>query len=264
MTFNTCRPTPPTLLLLIFLTCVSCKKEKTFVLQPVQSSSFSLHEPGGTQPEHIKPPPKQFEQRPLKPLSFKNVVILGNSITFTPLNPYGEWKGNWGMAASAADSDYVHRLAIHLKTLNPDCIVRARNIAEFEIDYVNYNFDANLKDLEDSAPDLLILRIGEDVDVPTYNAGVFKARYTALIDYFFAKNSKLTVLGVGPIWNAYLMETAMADNPYVSLAHVNDDRSNDAYGQFVNPGLEIHPNDRGMRVISDSIWSGIQRLKPVR
>jgi len=77
-------------------------------------------------------------------LKFKNVVILGNSITFTPSNPVGEWKGNWGMAASAADSDFVHRLAVSFRKFVPSCKVTARNIAEFELYYNNYDFNANL------------------------------------------------------------------------------------------------------------------------
>ncbi|MGN6395064.1 MAG: hypothetical protein ACTHMI_05860 [Mucilaginibacter sp.] len=252
-----------TILLLIALAAVSCKKDQTIIFPGKQSSLSGPDQPFKHLPDG-RHPEKHIELHPHSALKFKNVVILGNSITFTPSNPNGEWKGNWGMAASAADSDYVHRLTAHFTALNPTCRVSARNIAEFEIDYVNYDFDANLKDLRDSAPDLLILRIGEDVDVPTYNANIFKARYTALIDYFISKNSKLLVLGAGPLWNAYLMEPIMHDNAYVSLAHINEDRTNTAYGLFNTPGLQVHPSDKGMRAISDSIWSGVKRLPAPR
>jgi len=195
---------------------------------------------------------------------FKNIVILGNSITFSAPDLNGEWKGSWGMAASAADSDYVHLLTARFKLVDSNCKVTARNITGFEKDYVNFNFDGNLKDLRDSVPDLLILRIGENVQPSTYNAETFKARYIALIDYFIAKNGKLSVLGVGPLWNAYLVEPVMKGQPYVSLARINQDKSNTAYGLFTDPGIQIHPNNKGMRAISDAIWSGLEKLKPVQ
>lgn len=239
-------------LLLIAVTAASCRKERTpaarLTVSPPEQNSPPL-----TPPPPPPPPPEQ--------LKFKNVVILGNSITFTPLNPAGEWKGNWGMAASAADSDYVHRLTAHFRKLVPDCKVTARNIAEFEVDYVHYNFDAQLKDMRDSIPDLLILRIGEDVDPVNYNPDVFKSRYEALVNYFLSKNSKLMVLGVGPLWNAYMVEPIMRYTSYVSLAHVDDDRTNSSFGLFTTPGIQVHPSDKGMRVISDSVWAGVSRLK---
>jgi len=246
---------PVITLILIVLTFISCKKVQ-----------FSDSQSGGLV-DAVRAPRRLVEKRvlPPPPLKFKDVVILGNSITFTPSNPFGEWKGNWGMAASAIDSDYVHRLAVRLKTLDPTCQVTARNIAEFEEGYVNYDFDANLKDLRDGKPDLLILRIGEDIDVASFNANVFKQRYQALINYFAANNGRLRVLAVGPVWNAYLAESIMRSfSPYASLAHINDDLTNTSQGLFQTPGIALHPSDKGMRMITDTIWSAIKRLQPIR
>lgn len=75
---------------------------------------------------------------------YSNVLILGNSITYTPANPGAGWNGSWGMAASAVDSDYVHRLTVHFKSVNQSAVVTAVNIAAFERDFNNYDFEANL------------------------------------------------------------------------------------------------------------------------
>jgi hypothetical protein len=40
----------------------------------------------------------------------KKVLILGNSITWHPPGPDINWFGNWGMAASAADRDFLSLL----------------------------------------------------------------------------------------------------------------------------------------------------------
>jgi hypothetical protein len=235
-------------LVLIFIVASSCRKEHTSVPQLIESP-----------PKQTIPPPPL--PTPPQQLKFKNVVILGNSITFSPPNTSIGWNGSWGMAASVIDSDYVHRLTVKFRKLVPDCKVMIRNIGEFEVDYVHYDFDAKLKDLRDSIPDLLILRIGEDVGPDNYDMSVFKPRYEALVNYFLSGNNKLYVLGVGPLWNSYMVESVMQYTPYVSLSHVDDDKLNSSFGLFANYGIQVHPSDRGMKAISDSIWMGVSRLK---
>ena len=48
-----------------------------------------------------------------------NVLILGNSITFSAADSKVGWFGNWGMAASKPEFDYVHLLTAKFKDLNP-------------------------------------------------------------------------------------------------------------------------------------------------
>lgn len=128
---------------------------------------------------------------------FTNVLILGNSITYTPANPSSGWNGNWGMAASALEKDYVHLLAAKFKQQSINANVTAKNIAEFEVNYMTYNFDTELKTYRDNKPDLLILRIGENVQ-STFDSVEFAKRYQGLIAYMKTGNPQLKVLAVAP------------------------------------------------------------------
>src|SRR4051812_102045 len=43
------------------------------------------------------------------------ILFMGNSITLNAPLPERGWHGNWGMAATAEDSDYVHQTVRLLK-----------------------------------------------------------------------------------------------------------------------------------------------------
>ena len=60
------------------------------------------------------------------------VLILGNSIVAHDPEPDIGWAGNWGMAASISDSDFVHVLTRKIQAANRYVVVKSWNIAVFE------------------------------------------------------------------------------------------------------------------------------------
>jgi hypothetical protein len=88
--------------------------------------------------------------------SWRN-LFLGNSVTLHGPLPQIGWTGNWGMAASAREKDYVHVLADSLAGLwgsPPD--VRIDNIADFKRQYDTCDLDALLKKHLDFKPDIFV------------------------------------------------------------------------------------------------------------
>jgi lysophospholipase L1-like esterase len=193
-------------------------------------------------------------------LKFSNVVVLGNSITQAgPNQPLG-WYGDWGMAASAEEKDYVHVLKKSFQLRNPDVVVKVYNIQEFELDFAAYNFDTDLKGFRDSHPDLVILRIGENLKAGI-DLNVFEKRYQDLINYFKADNPKVIVVGVSTVFKGMADDIMIKYPPYVSLKTITQDQSNMALGLFENYAVATHPGDKGMQNIASLIWLKIKTLK---
>ena len=61
------------------------------------------------------------------------VLFLGNSITLHGPAPKIGWDGNWGMAASTREKDFVHVLLSRIaKSAGGKPEVKIKNIADFE------------------------------------------------------------------------------------------------------------------------------------
>ncbi|MFD0752301.1 SGNH/GDSL hydrolase family protein [Mucilaginibacter calamicampi] len=188
------------------------------------------------------------------------ILVLGNSITYSPANPSIGWHGSWGMAASVADSDFVHVFTKRLKEINPANEVLSKNIAEFEVNFDTYNFDANLKTLRDAKPALIVLRIGENVTRNT-EAALFEQKYQELLNYFKTDNPSVKILAVGSVWPDRDMPTNVMKkySEFVPLVFMQNDLSNYAFGKFTDPGVASHPSDKGMATIAYVIFKSVQQ-----
>lgn len=193
---------------------------------------------------------------------FNNVLIIGNSITYTAANPSGGWTCSCGMAAILPDSDYVHHLTKMFQTVNPKCTVTIGSSYAWELTYDN-NFDipgtyASLKAIK---PDLVIFRLGEDVIQSPLDTTDFGNHYRSLIAYFTQQGS--TILAVGSVWPRPVTDQVMKNNSpnFITLGNLGTDNSIYAFGLFADPGIQQHPNDKGHRLIADTIWKEVQQLR---
>lgn len=188
------------------------------------------------------------------------VLILGNSITYAPANPSIGWNNNWGMAATAADKDYVHILTARFKEVNQSSTVDVQNIFAFEADFDTYNFD-NLKSVRDAKPDMIILRIGENV-TRVADSTLFKQKYTELLTYLKTNNPNVKILAVGSIWSHREMANSVMSkySPYISLNSLESEPSILSFGLYTDPSLQAQPSDKGMEAIADRIWAELAKV----
>lgn len=187
----------------------------------------------------------------------KVVLILGNSITIHAPSLSLGWTHNWGMAASARDSDYVHLLIDSIHAKDASAIIKYQEIGDFERDYQHYQF-SKLDSLR--SPYLLIMRISENVNDNDATKNGFISSYDRLIKYLDPHKTVLT----NGFWNTTYVNQAIdkyaGDHniPIVKLSNLSADSTNMAYGKFTNIGVQQHPSDKGMRKISQRIWSSIK------
>ncbi len=112
-------------------------------------------------------------------------------------------------------------------------------------------------------PDMLIVRLSENVDDSKAWDGRFMKYYDSLIRYIDPTDKAIKVIVNGvwerPVVNQQLKDYAQAHNyVFVRNDDLLADSTNFAWGLFTNPGIEAHPSDKGMRLIKERIWEQIK------
>lgn len=203
-----------------------------------------------------------------------HVLCIGNSITLHgPLAKVvgadSLWTGRWGMCASKPDSDYVHRLEVYFKKINPKSDISVAHMADWEGN-LTLPIDSFLCD-KIKGKDIIIIRLGENVS----RSDLFEDALGKLISY--CKSFTNNIIITGNYWRNSYTETflikAARENhyPYVPLFWIMDlykDKvmfhiGDTIYDTNMKPYtiksdfITTHPNDYGMRLIAEAIWGAI-------
>lgn len=197
------------------------------------------------------------------------LLFVGNSITLHGPSEKVGWTGNWGMAASAAEKDYVHLVvdAVAKRRGSPP-EYRVVNVADFERDFEKYDLATKLKDELAFEPDTVIVAIGENVPaLKTEEAKTkFKESTVRLLTMLKGKGS--TALYVRScFWadatkDALLKEAcATAGGVFVDIGTLGKDEGNYARSEreIAHAGVARHPGDKGMKAIADALLAAMEK-----
>ena len=205
----------------------------------------------------------------VKPSAIRRILFLGNSITqHGPKADIG-WTGNWGMAASAEDKDYVHLVTRALAgSTGTTPQIMVRNIADFERNYATYDADAQLKDCLAFDPDLVILAIGENVPALADEAATaqFKTGVMNLLRVVMAKRHPLVVVR-SSFWADAAKDEVLAQaceeagGIFVNAGPLGQEAGNAARSErsFTHDGVASHPGDQGMKALAEAIVQAIRQ-----
>jgi len=201
----------------------------------------------------------------LEETALNKVLIIGNSITYHPPDFSIGWDANWGMAASRPELDYVSLLTDLLTKKYPSIEVVRENVYPFERNYDNMGWDA-YSHLRDFEPDVLIVRLGENVDAERFEGDNFKNSLHAFVAYLTGAR-EVNVVVTTTFWeNVPVTEQLVKAGEesgwtIVNLYDLGQDDRYMAIGRFENAAVSRHPNDLGMEEIAKRIWDALQIKK---
>lgn len=189
--------------------------------------------------------------------TINKVLILGNSITITRPVPEIGWNAHWGMAASAEENDYVHLLIDKFKKYNDSVEVQYASVSNFERGFWNYDY-SQLDAFRAFAPDLIIIRLGDNVDDKEATNRRFDNHLFDFISYL--KNGKqIAICTTSTFWpskpvNEQIESLSQRENYiYVPIEDLAKDPTNKAIGKFSDRDVASHPSDKGMLNIANRI-----------
>lgn len=193
-----------------------------------------------------------------RPDAKKKILFVGNSITFHAEKPDIGWRFNHGMAASAPERDYVHIVAAAVGKKYGSAAYAVAQLAEWERNFRDERILDRYAAARLFAPDILIARLGENVDFNRLGTHGYADALVKMLRYFTAgRPTQIVVTGL--FWRYEPLEAEIqkaADTvgaAYVPLAFLGDSDENKATGQFAHPGVALHPGDTGMRRIAECI-----------
>lgn len=210
------------------------------------------------------------------------ILFLGNSITLHPLCSY--WWGEWGMAASTKEKDYVHRLV-------------DMEAEDYDVEYTAVNFGAWETQSHDRAEtldfiasflqeqyDYVVIQLGENIsDYSTLETDL-EEFVSCVDDSQAADGMPADILIVGGFWEANEIDAikesvceGLQDSPdgiqFVDLSVLwSDTVYQSSIGNTVmgddgkahtieHDGVARHPGDEGMEAIAGRIYEAMQEMQ---
>ncbi len=190
------------------------------------------------------------------------VLFIGNSITRHEPAPHIGWHGDWGMAASCKEKDYVHLTVEGLKKKYGKVKYCIAQMAIWERDFTNEDILKSYWQAREFAADIVCVRISENARKTNPRVDEYPAELEKMVRYFAHKEGCKVVM-TEMYWHVQVFDDAIysvAEKLGITPVRLNDlglDKSMGAYGLFEHEGIQGHPGDKGMRAIADRLIQAI-------
>ena len=188
------------------------------------------------------------------------IMFAGNSITWHRPAPDIGWHGDWGMAASARENDYVHLCMAEIQKKIRNSSFAICQVCEWESNYKNGTGKFYLyENARNFNADIIIMRAVENCPVKDFDAEIFKKEYDKLLS-FLNPSGNAKIIITTSFWkhpaDDIIAEYAK-DNKYAlcKLGDLGELDEMKALGKFEHDGVANHPGDLGMKTIAERILS---------
>lgn len=212
------------------------------------------------------------------PKVVKKWIALGNSITKHAITPF--WWGEWGMAATVKEKDYVHLLNSLLEDYYKTTLsFKAVNIATWERDFNGFDKES-IRSHFSGDEDIVVIRLGENVPNREESYAVYKEEFSHLVAFLKVLAPTASFVITGNFWanarkDAIQKEVADQYNCiWVPLAQLETPENKSTLETKVSgddgewhtvseggktaPGVANHPGDEGMKNIATAIMNAIK------
>ena len=195
---------------------------------------------------------------------YPKILFAGNSMSWhAPKSDIG-WSGDWGMAASKAENDYVHQTIEILEKKYSDVSYCIAQCAYWEVN-MNTNVFDEYKPACEYMPDVLVMILGENINEGEHTQDELSNEFIKLIKFLTNNRKDVLVLMSKPfLWEKSIVSAAIdkaADTIgaiVMDMSALADDLSMRAIGKFGHSGVEAHPGDKGMHKIAEIIAERIE------
>lgn len=194
------------------------------------------------------------------------ILFVGNSITLHGAKAELGWYGNWGMAASCREKDYVHQVMKRVHHIVPDAGYMIVQTAGWERGYWNApeTFDFLCRAAAYDA-DIIVVRLGENVQPKELEAHDLTEGFVRLFDFLDPKHDKKLIV-TDEFWpnrskDACIEEACRRRNVEITrIGHLGTQDEMMAVGLFEHRGVAIHPGDKGMQCIAEIIFEKMKDM----
>ena len=201
------------------------------------------------------------------------ILFIGNSITLHGKCSY--WPGEWGMAASKAENDYVHSLVNKLRNDGLQVDYAVTNFFKWEI--MDHDRDEVLSLLDDylkDSYDYVVLQLGENIT----STATLERDFDSLLSYLSEHMPKAKLLALSSFFIKddvdNIKETCVFKwgGRYISLKDIRgtlpymagNNIKVEADGRIYtinHAGVALHPGDVGMKVYADRLYDAIYQYE---
>ena len=173
------------------------------------------------------------------------------------------WSGDWGMAASCQEKDYVHQL---LKmTADRDAVLGICQVSSWEAQYKEggdrLQQYASAREFD---ADVIVMRFIENCPKDQWDGEVFQKQLHGLLN-FLNKSGKASIILTTGFWrhpgDEDIRQYAKKNNlPCIELGDLGELDEMKAIGLFEHKGVANHPGDLGMEKMAERMYEEIKKV----
>ena len=198
---------------------------------------------------------------------YPKILFVGNSMAWhAPKNDIG-WSGDWGMAASKEENDYVHQTMQLIRQNFSNAAYCIAQCAYWERNMRDKNVYDEYSDLQYFDADVVVIILGENIIESEYGVDELADNFSTLIDFLRKGRANVPVFISKPfLWEkpiaAKAIEKAAAKSNAImlNLEELSNNLSYRAIGQFKHSGVAAHPGDVGMRKIAEIVYQQLIKV----